>query len=311
MSERSFQDPIFVLAGPRSYSSLVVAMIGQHPELYGMPELNLFQCADMEEFNSGENADGTSKSPFWRSMRHGLLRTVAQVFSGEQTAESIRMAERWLRTRETQSSGETFIELCEAVAPLRIVEKSPALLRKRLFMDRMLEAFPNAKFIHLVRSPIDQCRSALDAKGGVGILLSLNCVDYRGDTAELEPQILWHDTQVQILRFLDQLPPEQFITLRGEDLLNDTDATLKSICRWLKIADTDDAITAMKRPEEGPYSFIGPANASHGNDVNFLKSPALREGAVTPAALDAPLPWRSDDERLHPRVVNLAQALGY
>ena len=311
MSEPTFPAPVFVLAGPRSYSSLAVGMIGQHPELFGVPELNLFQCTDMEEFNTGENADGSVKSPFWKSMRHGLLRALAEVFSGEQTPESIRMAERWLRTREQYTPAQVLEDLAQVVAPRRIVEKSPGILRRADFMNRMLASAPHAKFIHLVRSPIDQCKSALAAKGGIGVLLSLNSVDHRGDEAQLEPQILWHDTQIQILRFLDQLPEDQFVTLKGEDLLNNTDETLKALCKWLEISDAPEAIAAMKRPEDSPFACMGPPNAPLGNDVNFLQSPALREGQVKHAALDADLPWREDDERLHPRVVALAEALGY
>ncbi|MCA0045077.1 sulfotransferase family protein [Celeribacter litoreus] len=309
--DKGFPDPVFVLAGPRSYSSLVVGMIGQHPELFGLPELNIFQCEDADEFNTGENADGSSKSPFWKSMRHGLLRTIAQVYSGEQTPESIRMAERWLRTRETHTSAQIFHEIARDVAPLRIVEKSPGIIRKQEFMQRMLEACPTARFIHLVRSPIDQCKSALAAKGGVGVLLSMNSVDHRGEEAALEPQILWHDTQIQILRFLDQLDDEQFITLRGEDLLSDTDETLKALCNWLGVSDAPEAIEAMKHPEDSPFACMGPPNAPLGNDVNFLNSPALRPGKVKFSSLDGDLPWRADDEKLHPRVVALAEALGY
>ena len=35
-------DPVFVLAAPRSFSSVVCAMLGQHPELHGLPETHLF-----------------------------------------------------------------------------------------------------------------------------------------------------------------------------------------------------------------------------------------------------------------------------
>lgn len=304
-------DPIFVLAAPRSFSSLVNAMIGQHPELYGVPELNLFQCATMEEFNSGMTPEGTKKSPFWKSMRHGMLRTVAQLYSGEQTLESIAMAERWLKSREVMTSVEVFQELCDKVAPLRIIEKSPGVLRHRSYMDRMLSAFPKARFIHLVRHPIPQGQSVLKAKGGVGVLMALNSVDQRPIVAELEPQIAWHDAQVQILKFLDGLPDSQFITLRGEDLLNNTAAVLPALCRWLEISDAPEAIAAMKHPEASAYSCMGPANASLGNDVNFLKDPALRAGKIKLPDLDGPLPWRRDKMALHPRVKALAQALGY
>jgi hypothetical protein len=304
-------DPIFVLAAPRSFSSLVNAMIGQHPELYGVPELNLFQCETIEEFNTGLTPEGTKKSPFWKSMRHGLLRTVAQLYAGEQTLESIAMAERWLKAREVMTSVEVFQELCDKVAPLRIVEKSPGVLRLRSYMDRMLSACPTARFIHLVRHPIPQGQSVLKAKGGVGVLMALNAVDQRHIVAELEPQIAWHDAQVQILKFLDTLPDSQFITLRGEDLMNNMDEMLPALCRWLGISDAPEAIEAMKHPEASSYSCMGPANASLGNDVNFLKEPKLRPGKIKVPDLDSDLPWRKDKMVLHPRVKALAQALGY
>ena len=303
--------PIFILAAPRSFSSLVAAMIGQHPELYGVPELNLFQCATVAEFNSGTTPDGQQKSPFWKAMRHGLLRTLAQVLAAEQTDEAVRMAERWLTTRESFTSADVFREISEAVAPRRIVEKSPGVLRHMPYLTRMLEAYPTAKFIHLLRHPIPQGESVLKTKGGVGVLLSLCAIDQRGAQAALEPQIAWHDAQVQTLRFLDGLPVSQFITLRGEDLLNNLETTLPALCRWLGISDAPEAIAAMHHPEASVYSCTGPSTAPLGNDVNFLNSPHLREGKIKVPPLTAPLPWRADKQPLHPRVQDLARALGY
>jgi hypothetical protein len=303
--------PVFILAAPRSYSSLVAAMIGQHPDLYGMPELNLFHCETIAEFNSGITPEGTKKSPFWATMRHGLLRAVAQIHAAEQSPEAIRMAERWLKQREDLTSGEVFTELARAMAPRRIVEKSPGVLRHRAFLDRMRETFPGAKYIHLLRHPLPQGQSALTAKGGSALLMALNSVDYRGDTPALEPQIAWHDAQIRILRFLDDLPDDSFVTLRGEDFLNDLDGHLPALCRWLGISDSPEAIAEMRHPERSPYSVMGPVNAPLGNDVNFLTSPALREGKVKLPPLDDALPWRKDGAGLHPRVSALAQALGY
>lgn len=303
--------PVFILAAPRSFTSLVAAMIGQHPELYGVPELNLFQCQSIAEFNSGKSADGHRKSPYWASMRHGLLRTVAELYSGEQTVQSVAMAERWLKAREEQNTIEVFRELCAKVGPLQIVEKSPAVLRKQEYLQRILQACPNARFIHLVRNPVSQCKSVLNAKGGVGVLLAVNSVDHRGDKAALEPQIMWHDTQVQILRFLDTLPDAQFITIRGEEFLSNLDDSLPALCRWLEISDAPEALAAMRRPEDSAYSNIGPSNAPLGNDVNFLNAPALREGNIKSPPLDSALPWRADHAPLHPRVAALAEALGY
>lgn len=305
-------DPIFVLAAPRSFSSLITAMIGQHPELYGMPELNLFQCQTVADFNSGEAASGGVKSPFWGVMRHGLLRAIAQIYGGEQTPEAIRMAERWLKQREHWTSAQVLMEVFGAVAPRRVIEKSPAILRDRAFLDHMIEIFPGARIIHLVRHPIPQGKSALAAKGGSAVLMSLNSIDYRNpNEAVLDPQISWHDAQVQVLSFLDTLPDDQFVTIRGEDFLNDLDGHLSALCDWLGISTSPEALAAMRAPELSPYSCVGPANARLGNDPNFLNAPALRETRFTVPPLDAPLSWRTDGQILHPRVQAMARALGY
>lgn len=306
-----FPPPVFVLAAPRSFSSLVNAMIGQHPELYGLPELNLFQCETVEEFNTRGRARGGPMQVVWDSLRHGLLRTVAQLYSGEQTVESVRMAERWLRVRQDRTTTQLFHEICSEIAPLRAVEKSPGVLRKPEFMMRMLTAFPNAKFIHLVRNPVSQCESALNARGGVGILLAVNSVDYRQEVPILEPQIAWHDAQIRILEFTDLLNDDQFITIRGEEFLGNLDESLPALCRWLEIDDGPEAVAAMKRPEDSPFSRLGPANAQLGNDGNFLRSPKLREGNVKIPELNEPVSWRHDGAALHEDVVSLARALGY
>ena len=34
-------DPVFILAPPRSFTSVAAAMLGRHPELFALPETNL------------------------------------------------------------------------------------------------------------------------------------------------------------------------------------------------------------------------------------------------------------------------------
>ena len=48
-------------------------------------------------------------------MRHGLLRSVAQLYAGEQTIDSISMAYRWIRSRARQSTAAVFAELLERI----------------------------------------------------------------------------------------------------------------------------------------------------------------------------------------------------
>ena len=59
--------PLFILCPGRSFSSVVCGMIGSHPEMFALPELNLF-CAD----TVGELLEMASR-PGKRNIRHGLL----------------------------------------------------------------------------------------------------------------------------------------------------------------------------------------------------------------------------------------------
>ena len=45
--------------------------------------------------------------------------------------------------------------------------------------------------------------------------------------------------------------------------------------------------------------------------MNFLNSPELREGQIKMPKLKGKLSWRDDGQGFHPRVVTLANELGY
>src|SRR5262249_35228766 len=107
-------DPVFVLAPPRSFSSIISTMLGQHPQAYGLPELELFAAETLDEW-----WDLCSKATFPRA--HGTLRAVAQVFFGGQTEETIKLAGGWLRRRGGFTTGHFMEVLSEQVHPRRLV----------------------------------------------------------------------------------------------------------------------------------------------------------------------------------------------
>jgi len=305
------RQPLFILAPPRSFTSLFSTMLGQHPQMYGFPELNLFMAETLDEFWRGVDSGGGRKSTFWPVMRHGLLRTVAQLYAGEQTIDGVALAYRWIRARAQCSTSEAFQELLAKIDPLIAVEKSPGSLRRRQYLERLLEAVPQARFIHLLRHPRGQCASVLKARGGKLMLIMLNAIDASGDTAVIEPQILWHDANALIMNFLNDLPREQWLRVQGEQVLADPDVELTRICQWLELPCGPHELAAMKAPEQSPYAHVGPINARLGNDINFLLEPRLRPAQRDNYDLDEPVPWRPDGQGLHPVVVDLARELGY
>src|SRR5205823_923920 len=160
----TFAAPLFVLASPRSFSSVTCAMLGQHPKMYGLPETHLFTLRTVSEWWTH-----CSRSEW--PMRHGLLRAIAQIFFGEQTETTVKQAAGWILRREHFSTAYLFEVLTEELRPLILVEKSPGIVRRIEFMRRAYKMFPQARFMHLVRHPRAQ---------GNSLMKFLECNEARG-----------------------------------------------------------------------------------------------------------------------------------
>ena len=271
--------PVFILAAPRSYTSVVCAMLGQHPQMYGMPELHLFKCRTMAEW-----FELCRKEPFPRA--HGMLRAVAQLYFGKQTDETIQSARRWLLERLHATTGHVLRELSARVYPATVVEKSPSVSHDRESLARAYRMFPGARFIHLVRHPKGQGASVMNymkvrAKHGPipasHWLLQMAWYGQSGtESGPPDPQHAWYALNQNICEFLKAVPVSQQCTVRGEDLVTEPDSAFLPILNWLDLRTDYEALERMKHPEQSPYACLGPRSAQFGNDRLFLQDPTLR-----------------------------------
>ncbi len=300
----SLPQPIFILASQRSFTSIVCAMLGQHPQTYGVPEINLLIRETVQELVNASRG----QSQF---IIHGLWRTVAQLYAGEQTIQSIDLARRWLNKRLQSTTGEVYQELCAKVAPLRIVDKSPAYAENPEVMLRIREAFPEAHYLYLSRHPKDHGKSVLRSPQGIASLLNSDSLDYSVDPPSIDPQFAWYRTQKNILAFLETIPPERQMRLRGEDLLSQPRQYLEEICQWLDLNWSDEIYEVMLRTQESSFACMGPFGAQWGNHPGFQKSPAFRYRQVVPSKNEGALAWREDNQGLKSEVMALLEDLGY
>lgn len=300
----SFPAPLIILASPRSFTSLVCAMLGQHPQAFGLPEVNLFVTETLDQLCQ----KATQQRQF---LIHGFLRTVAHLYAGEQTVESIAMAWRWINRRRAMTTGEIYRELCRKVAPRRLVDKSPTYSQRAEILERIEREFPDAHYLFLTRNPIDQGNSMIQAPQGFMQLLVSRSLDFNENPPRVEPQFQWFKTQTGILNFLDQLPEDRRFVLRGESLLQEPEKKLCEICQWLGLEWSENACARMLRPDESPFASMGPLGAPWGNNPGFQRSPQFRRLTRTPGSLERSLPWREGEHHLFPEVVQLAQSLGY
>ena len=297
-------DPVIILSSPRSFTSVLCTMIGQHPQMYGIPEVNLFMAETMRE------RAGMMRLP--RS-GHGLLRTVAQLFAGEQTFRTVELAKRWLEIRANCTCVSVFRELAEKVSPRILVDKSMATVLQLESLQRVRRAFPNTKFIHLLRHP-RAVGESLWKLGRVGEMLavSLDTLDYSTVPPTIDFQKVWYRMHMNIITFLDGLPEKQKRQLQGEALLAEPDIHLRQLLEWLGLCTDKEAIEAMMHPERSPYACLGPVNARFGNDPNFLREPTLSPRARTKEpTLKGSLGWREDGGEFSPEVIELAKEFGY
>jgi Sulfotransferase family len=313
--------PLFILAPPRSFTSLACAMIGQHPQTYGLPETHLLCFETMAERAA---FDAQSTYP----MAHGLLRAVAQLYFGEQTEASVRKAKRWLSRRSDVTTAFLFRVVMDRLFPRIPVDKSPSMAYRLDVLKRVRARFPTARYIHLLRHPRGHGESVMKylevrAKRGpvppshwllrISSVAPPSAAPVSSDTNRtLDPQYGWYAINRTIADFLADIPAAQSVRIRGEDLLGGPEECLRDVAAWMGLRTDHEAIDRMKHPERSPYAFLGPPGARYGNDAFFLENPVLRGvRAANPLSLEGALRWRNDGEGFCPEVKLLARQFGY
>lgn len=285
--------PVFILCAMRSYSSLISTMLGQHPDLYGLPEINL-SVAD----TVGGVMDFYARRAHGL---HGLLRTVAELQDGAQTEDTIDAAMAFLNQRRGWRTGAMLDWIEDKVSPRRIVDKSPVSVRSVEMMERLLDMRPDAQFLHIVRQPAAVCRSInrlheeIDRETGSNLRGRVNA------------ETVWLKSNTNVKSFRKDLDPGTCMVLQGEAFLGEYDLYAPQVCEWLDIRQDAEALKAMLSPEASPYARIGPANAMYGNDPNFLKSAAFSPRPIEIEPVDDGV----DGRPFQAATKKLARELGY
>jgi hypothetical protein len=295
-------EPLFILCPPRSYSSIACGIIGQHPDCYGLPELNLFLGDTLGE--------GLNSHPVLKRFmgRDGLLRALAQLHEGVQTDDTVKNAREWIAQHSDWPVRRVFDHIQELIGDKILVEKSPIFARDRQYVERMLNVFPKASILHLIRHPRGMGESYIGLRSTNDTLKQ--AVENFGAR---DPEWIWQATHELIVSIAEGLPLGQCMRLKGEALLSDLDNYLPQICEWLEIRADADAIDAMMHPEQSPYACPGPPEAPRGNDPCLLSSPAVDRVRLTKLnepRLEGEVNWRPG-ELFARETRRLAKQLGY
>jgi tetratricopeptide (TPR) repeat protein len=181
--------PIFVLGMPRSGTTLTEQIIASHPKVFGAGELRHF----VDLVNKSVN---TSNGQLFYPLNINLL-------SNEQIADI----------------GTEYITRLRAYSPdaPHITDKMPGNFTNVGMIHALL---PNAKIIHVVRNPFDNCLSCYTR-------LFQHGQSFTYDIAELGRYYADYRRLMQHWRKV--LPKEAFLDVVYEDLVTDTEAQAKRI----------------------------------------------------------------------------------
>ncbi|MBT2206470.1 sulfotransferase [Actinomadura sp. NEAU-AAG7] len=258
------ESPVFVLAPARSCSTSLVAMLSGHDRIYGFPELLLFGATTVAEL-----LDEATRRPNLPKSRvearlSGPLRAVAEIHEGRQDAPAVERAREWLEERRDWPTPRLFDHLGARLERCIAVEKSTETLMHPEGLRRCFAAFPDARYIHLVRHPVTTARSMreqwreLFPSDGESELLE------RGASA-------WYRGHLRAVSALASLPTGRWIGLRAEDVLADPASHLPGVLDWLGLDGGDVAL--MKPTQEWVFAGAGDDDSAYGEDLGFLRSP--------------------------------------
>jgi hypothetical protein len=296
----TLREPAFILSPMRSYSTVTMAVLAGHPELYGFPELLIFSGRTIGDVLAKLLLRTASGRPDARVT--GICRAIAELHEGNQQEEAIGRALTWLMERTGWPTSRLFDHLAELVYPSVPIEKSPDTAINDANLDHCLASYPNARYIHLVRHPVTGQRSIMQQLRYFFPTSSRSALAARAAS-------IWYLTHLRITRALAQVPADRWYRVHGEDILATPEAALPPLLTWLGVASGHEVVARMRRTEEWAYAGTGPTGWLFGGDHKFMLAPSLRSPASQEALSFDPELGMLDEMRA--RMLRLAEYLGY
>ncbi|RZM76717.1 hypothetical protein C3B51_17470, partial [Pseudoalteromonas rubra] len=211
---------VFILAPPRSGTTLLRVMLSGHAMLFSPPELELLWFETL-----GQRAEYfTGRQSFWREGTLEALKNLKQIdgFNAEQLLTQYE--------QDDISISAFYRNLIDLSDGRILVDKTPTYAYRLSSLEMAEKIFPNAHYIHLVRHPAGMINSF--EKASLDQILYLNKHDY--SSAKLA-ELVWSESQKNINQFLANVPSQRQLQVHFEDLVSESDSVMRTICEFLEI----------------------------------------------------------------------------
>ncbi len=251
---------IFILAPPRSGTSLLRVMLAGHPKLFAANELQLLHFDDLSQRAQAY----TDKFSLWRE---GLIRAVMELDHCSADAAKGILQQFEL---ESLSTAEMYEHLQQRLDNRILVDKSPSYLLDPQALQRAEQYFDRPIYIHLSRHPYAMIRSF--AKMHMEQVMFLRPNAYNGQQLG---ELIWNQSHQNALDFLEDIPSELQFHLQYEHLVQNPEAAMHELCDHLNLEFHPDLLKPYENIEhkmtDGLYKDSKPMG-----DVRLLKHGRIR-----------------------------------
>ena len=267
---------VFILAPPRSGSTLLRVMLAGHEGLFAPPELELLGFATVAD----RQAAYAGVPGNWLE---GLVRAVMEAFScGVDEARGT--------VREWVESGlgvqEAYRRLQESTGGRLLVDKTPSYSGWRAVLDRAERIFDSPLYIHLLRHPCGMIRSYVEANLHEETQMRFGLGAQNPFPPLQMAELAWTIAHQNITGLLAGVPVERRHQLRFEDLLQEPERTMRDLCGFLGVDYRGEMVLPYEHPEHKMVDGVTDQDRMSG-DQKFL----FAHASIDPAVADA---WKRE-----------------
>ena len=232
---------IFIVGNSRSGTTMMRRVLGNHPDIYMLEELHFFEqlwsTDDKTKEISKEKAIALASRLFF-IQRDGYL---TEVNPDKYLPEASKLVESIEGKRYSHEVLRSFLfyetHLHQKTIPC---EKTP---QDVFYIPEILELFPHAKIINMVRDPrgvlLSQKRKWQRKNMGAGFMTKKEQRRLKINYHPITISKLWNASVRTALKYKNHIQMHNMIF---EKLVNESEAEIKRLCRFLEIEFTDEML---------------------------------------------------------------------
>jgi hypothetical protein len=245
----TFERPVFIVAAPRSTSTLLFQTLTQSTRLWSIGDESHHLIEQFPQLNPLRGSVDSNR--LVADHLDAPLRKMLYTVFAEQLrdCDGRRMP-------------------ADAAHPIRLLEKTPKNALRVAFLDAL---FPDALFIYLVRDPKENLSSIVDAwrsgrfvtyptlgtaHGPWSLLLPPGWRDYVNRPLEEVAAFQWTSANRYILQDLAGIPPARRLVINASEILEDAPRLVARLCAFMKIEFDARLAARTARPLPASYHTL-------------------------------------------------------